>query len=617
MAYNPYSAVNSIYKLKGQWDEAHSAGDTTKQNEIAENAKNYYKQLRDNGYKDVADELEASGYAQAKAINDKWAKTGRTATRDYFYSLGQSKGMSKDEVDGLIEWDNQTCEVSFGGRKIGAPDAVVDGVSYWSDTSVLDNAFNDYISRSGHAQSNSQLQAQHNTEIKDKVNQLWGTQASERETMAGKYDKLENTAYSNPFTTDEAKAILAKYDLAGLRGRDNAAASGGASNGGNIDSYAAANALRQQASLINMGQSAVLDAYNNRINNVKGILESLGVYQQNQDAGVQNTIGLQQTEAQRLFENDETAKNNETARLSEQASVSGYTPSEWVIKNNDIFSRFLNSDGTFKKEMEGVDIQALINQAKASGDTKAAQDLAVVRTRKMLGNYEEYGQYLKEGDTAFMSGQRTEEGNQFDETMNYNYALLAADQAEAAAKGTTSGRAVPVSSSSGKSSSSKSGSKPTLTAAQARDAIKAGVVNQTTVDAYNYYYGGEYTVENPPPLADTGSTVDKNVQKNNIDATLSHWLYSPWADFDMTEEWKAGYSDGTHKMQYIAAEKMKDPETRSAVKAALAANGYGENAGKKLDEYENEIAIEIAKIEGRDYQDKEVIAGIKKRYGWS
>ena len=180
--------------------------------------------------------------------------------------------------------------------------------------------------------SNPELQTINNNEVRNKTNQLWGIQNDDRETMVGKYNKLEDTAYSNPFTTDEAKAILSKYDLSALKGRNNALASGSSSNGGNIDSYAAANAMRQQSALINQGQMAVLDAHNNKINNVKGILESLGVYQQNQDKGIQNTIGIQQTEAQRLFENDETAKNNEVARLSEQASVTGYVPNEWTIK---------------------------------------------------------------------------------------------------------------------------------------------------------------------------------------------------------------------------------------------------------------------------------------------
>ena len=255
--------------------------------------------------------------------------------------------------------------------------------------------------------TNDELIKTNNNEVRNKTNQLWGIQNSDRQMMTDKYTKLEDTAYSNPFETDEAKAILGKYDLSALNSRNNAVASGGSANGGNIDSNAAANALRQQSALVNQGQMVVLDAHNNKINNVKGILESLGVYQQNQDKGMQNTIGLQQSEGQRLFENGETAKNNEVARLSEQASVTGYTPIEWTIKNDTVYNEFLNPDGTFKKEKENVDIQALINSAKASGDTETAQKLAAVRARKMLGNYGEFGQYAGQGDVSSIKPQRT------------------------------------------------------------------------------------------------------------------------------------------------------------------------------------------------------------------
>lgn len=217
---------------------------------------------------------------------------------------------------------------------------------------------------------------------------------------AGLFDKYnesyEDITKTNPFKTDEAKAILGKYDLAGLQGRDNAVAKGGASNGGNIDSYAAANAMRQQAGLVNQGQMAVLEARQQKINNIRGILSDMGV------------------NIDRVFNQDETSKNNEVARLSEQANVTGYTPNEWIIKNDDIYKQFLNEDGTFKTEKEGVDIQALINQAKASGDTETAKKLAVVRTRKILGNYGEFGKYSNIGDISSMTPQQTEAGRQFD-----------------------------------------------------------------------------------------------------------------------------------------------------------------------------------------------------------
>ncbi len=285
MAYSPYSDIQKVYNAKVAWNKATTDEERKRQSEIATAAR---KNLEAYGYSDVANQISASGAdaTAARKILEKYApKPSTTLT------------------------ENKTAPAS---------------------TDL----------------SNPELITINNNETRNKINQLWGTQASDRETMAKKYDKLEKTAYSNPFETDEAKAILAKYDLAAMQGRDNAVASGGASNGGNIDSYAAANALRQQAALTNKGQMVALDAHNNKINNVKGILESLGVYQQNQDKGMQTTIGIQANEGQRLFENEETAKNNDVARKSQVASVTGYTPNEWTYENNI----YLNSDGTVKDE---------------------------------------------------------------------------------------------------------------------------------------------------------------------------------------------------------------------------------------------------------------------------
>lgn len=464
--YSPEQDVDNIFKAKGWYDDAKNSGDQAGADLIAAKAQAYYNNLIKNGYNDLAYDLSVSNYEASKGIRNKWAKMDKTSGTEYLYTLGKSKGLSQDDINSLLKVNESTGEVSFGGKNLGKADAVVDGVAYWSDTSKLDNAFNDYIYKSGTTQTDEQLMGQHNTEIKDKIDQLFGTQNKDRDMMIGKYGKLEDTAYSNPFETDEAKAILGQYDLKAMQGRENEKASGAASNGGNIDSFAAANALRQQASLINKGQMAVLDAHNNKINNVKGILADMGVYLQNQDVGMQNTIGLQQSESQRLFENDQTSKfnadtlkNNETARLSEQASVTGYAPNEWVIKNDSTYSQFLNPDGTFKKEMENVDIQALINNT-TDADTK--KKLAVIRAKKMLGNYGEYGQYIGQGDVAFMDNNiRTEAGKQFDETMQYNRDIFEAEQESKNPYSKLSGGTTRVVSSGG--SSNKGSNKTTYT----------------------------------------------------------------------------------------------------------------------------------------------------------
>ena len=273
----------------------------------------------------------------------------------------------------------------------------------------------------------------------NKNNKLADYIDSDRNDVQGKYNSIYDYANQDVTKTDEYqstyKKMMGKYDLAGLQGRDNAVASGGASNGGNIDSYAAANAMRQQASLTAQGQQiahqAGLDAHNARVSNVAKILSDLGVYNSGTYDAMNQTIANDAGIAQQYFDNSETAKNNEVARLSEQASVTGYTPNEWVIKNDDIYNQFLNEDGTFKTEKEGVDIQALINQAKASGDTETAKKLAVVRTRKILGNYGEFGKYSNIGDISSMTPQQTEAGRVAD--MN-NATVLKSLETESADK---------------------------------------------------------------------------------------------------------------------------------------------------------------------------------------
>ncbi len=476
MAYNPYSAVEAIYNYKKQWDEGNQAGDEAKKKDAADRAKAYYEQLRGNGYADVAEALSASNYAQSKAIRDKWAKMGKTSANDYLRSLGGAKGMSQSDIDKLITVDELTGELSFGGKKIGTPDSVVDGVSYWSDTSVLDNAFSDYVSRAGVTPSSV-----NSTEVKDKINDLWGTQKNDREMMTGKYNTLESYNYDhNPYEDEIGKSIMEDYKWQGQRASESEVASGAGDNGGNIDSFAAANAARQQVAFTNAGKQAVLNDFNTRIANARSILSDMGVYLQNQDINMQNTIQIQQDEAQRQFDNDETAKNNETTRLSEQAAVSGVTPAEWTIKNDAFLKNFVDENGKLKTEYINTDFQALINKAKAEGNTELANKYAILRGLKIFGNFAEYGKYLNEGDVAYVQPQKTEAARQFDENIALSDRTLTAEPVEY---------------------------KPTLTATQALAAVKSGNVTDETIAAYNYYYGGGYTVNNPPRFDDVGNLV--------------------------------------------------------------------------------------------------------------
>lgn len=300
--YNAYSDIKSIVDLKGQWDEANKAGDTTKKNQIAATAQAYYDKLKNNDYGGVAQALSANGYSGAKAILDSYAPA--------------------------------------------------------NESNVNNQAYN-----------NSMQSATKNNETLTKYID------SDRKDVQGKYDDIYDYANQDVTKTDEYKStynnMMAKYDLSALQGRDNAVASGGSSNGGNIDSYSAANAMRQQAALTAQGQQvahqAGLDAYNSRISNVSNILNNLGIYNSGTYDAMNKVIGNDSAIAQQYFDNDETAKNNEVARLSEKANVTGYVPNEWAYENNI----YLNKDGTVRAEYLTDEFDStggfttIINNAKA------------------------------------------------------------------------------------------------------------------------------------------------------------------------------------------------------------------------------------------------------------
>jgi hypothetical protein len=336
--FNPLDAVKAIFDDKAQWQEAYKKGDKNKADEVAKHAQNYYKQLIDSGYTDVAKAMEgASTMENAKYILDNFAKSLNPTTP------------TTPNVD--------------------------------------------------------------TSSITGKINHVFGRQDSNMETMTKKYDTLENYIYSNPYESEEAKSIMANYKFQGKKASDNAVASGGASNGGNIDSYASANANRQQLAFTNAGNQVVLDNFNSRINNIRGALSDMGVYLQNQEKGMQDTIGLQRTEEQRVFENDETSKNNDVSRKKTVSEVTGFAPNEWVDANNP----FLDENGKLKPEYENIDFSVVIDNAKKNGNTELYNQAMVARGKKIYGNYEKYGKY-DDGNYTLNGAQQTEAGRQFDKS---------------------------------------------------------------------------------------------------------------------------------------------------------------------------------------------------------
>lgn len=98
--------------------------------------------------------------------------------------------------------------------------------------------------------------------------------AEDRKSYLNLINDYKNT---NPYETEWGKALLSQYGLDGDVAAKNEWADAAASNGGNIDSFAEANARRQRLSYLNSGVNAVNEASTQRFSNMIGALEKMGV----------------------------------------------------------------------------------------------------------------------------------------------------------------------------------------------------------------------------------------------------------------------------------------------------------------------------------------------------
>lgn len=195
MAYDPYKAAEEIVRNKGKWGTAVAKGDSGE--EYHRRALYYYKELRDNGYSDIADKLEASSYGEALEVLD-------TLERD-------------------------AGEYSAEGE-MNAASAERDRVIY-------------------------------------KQNELYDKLRDEYDVLA----ELERSGERSEY----AEEIYERFKNAGENAALHAVAGNAAENGGNISSYAAANAHRQMIDYLSAGEEAAYNVDRERRQTALDILSNM------------------------------------------------------------------------------------------------------------------------------------------------------------------------------------------------------------------------------------------------------------------------------------------------------------------------------------------------------
>lgn len=658
-SYNPLDAIKQIYGLKGDWQTADQKSQedrktrakqalnswlgnnvegnykvsnednltskftvpesdvyTNQKNTASEKAKAVYQELRDNGYGGYADKLQGMNYSQAgKYLEDLTKSLGKQEIRPYLYEAGKKYDLTQQDIDSLLHYNEDTNEVSFGGKKIGVATNNIDGHTYW-DEEVLQNALNDYVDRAG-LKTDAMRYSEGLDLATDRLNEQWAGMDSDYAKAWDLYNQIF-TAYNNssglssdynPYATEWGQAIMANYNIDGSRKSDSEIASGAADNSGNVDSFAAANARRARLSEENLGKQMVWNSYLSlldrdraNIEGMRGTLGELTDYLNGRYANQFENIDRVTQQNQQIFDNDQTRQNNEVSRNAAIAEITGQIPAEYQTSSNPFF----NSDGVLINP--NIDYQALENrmqeiindpnasEADKSQAREAITDIRQARMYKMTnydGKWAEWlptaMPYAEDTRTASQKNTETEQQHAYDlSKMGYElekdlaeinsadtryvtdkelegdkYSIdVAASEAQkdrdheafmaqlnskltneekayvyelerrAAANSDSS-----TTTNSDSSSTTEISTTPTLTAPQAVDALKRGEISQSIIDAYNYYYGTNYTTTNPPKVGSSNeskSWVENSLDEQEAAMTTDQKVERAFRDNDVT-----------------------------------------------------------------------------------
>ena len=356
--YNVFRNIDNIYNNKVGYETAAKAGDMQKAEEHRKAAQRDYWLMRQNGYSDLANQINNSTAEQTVPIRNHWGKYQKTPIRPYLSKLaGQYEDGTgkKINVNDYLGYDETTGEVSLGGKNIGKGYSEVDGVTYW-DPEELKTRFNEFVKEIG-ANPND-AQAYHSTKmngmeylnkLKDSASSNYDSLDAERKSLNENYrthynEIMKNLGGGNPWDTNWGKAIMQGYSLGGAQAAENAMAAAAGSNGGNVDSFATANAARQNLAFETARNNAVMEMYDKKMTNAYNILAALGLNidkmvtdAESRTNSMQSISKQMSDENQRFFDNGETKRTNDVAIDKEVAAMSGYTDPKYLKANNPYF----------------------------------------------------------------------------------------------------------------------------------------------------------------------------------------------------------------------------------------------------------------------------------------
>lgn len=463
--YNVFKSIDNIYNNKVGYETAEKAGDMPKAEQHRKAAQRDYWQMIQNGYGDLASEINNSTASETVPIRSHWGKYQKTPIRPYLSKLaGQYKTESGDELDvnKYIGYDEETGDVNLGGKNIGKGYSEVDGVTYW-DPEELKTRFNSFVKDIGAYKTDEQVYKTGTENGMDYISDAGERAKDDFDTISDERRKLnedyrafyEQNMNMNPWETEWGRAIMQRYSNGGAAAANNAVASAAGANGGNIDSFAAANAARQNLAYENAGNEAVMNMWTSKMTNAYNILKSLS---RNADSMREDSksradilfaaADRASKENQRMFDNVETRKNNAQKRDVEVSGMTGYINPDYLKMYNPYFDKDGNvyTDIDYKAEIERMKLEndAMEKENESTSDSgimsannrKIAENEKKIKSAEFARSYKvrlpEYRQYA----AAAMPIEREETADRrsLRDTLSSNESVSAEKTAAEAAK---------------------------------------------------------------------------------------------------------------------------------------------------------------------------------------
>ena len=327
--YNPYNDYEKILGYKADYGNAKNTGQDPNQYYLA--AMPYYESLINNGYSDLAHELAQSNHAQAGTLRDKYGLKADNqfnldndyntlignGTASFQNALGDGKPAVAQQLPNYSGEQPTVQKLSNGTASVPQTAQDIINASHKNDASI-DNLMKLGTGETGMANdvfntaqgiATGAIQTQPSATTQN----LYDLYNSDYNRLNGQiqYDKDGNVIsglntehynigrnqldYLNNFDITKQpyyQGIMDQYKLGGYNAAQGEYANGAANNGGNIDSYAAANANRQQLAYTNAGMQQAMAMANQNQQNWQNLYSQMSNDLYNQGTLSLQTLGI-------------------------------------------------------------------------------------------------------------------------------------------------------------------------------------------------------------------------------------------------------------------------------------------------------------------------------------